>query len=67
MSPETMNYIYFATIALVGFIMYKTPGRFLGKAKYDEGAIKAEGLIKKCGIALIVFMLILTLYHLFLK
>lgn len=67
MSPETMNYIYFATIALVGFIMFKTPARFLGKAKFDEGAIKAEGLIKKCGITLIVLMLILTLYHLFLK
>ena len=65
MSPETMNYIYYITISLVGFIMYKTPTRFLGKAKFDEGAVKAEGLIKKCGIGLMIIMAIAAIYTYF--
>lgn len=67
MTPETVNYIYFATIALVGFVMYKSPTRFLGKAKFDEGAVKTERLVKKCGIGLMIIMLALTIYHYFFK
>lgn len=62
MTPETVNYLYFVTIALVGLVMYKSPTRFLGKAKFDEGAVKAEKLIKRCGAVLMIFMAVLTIY-----
>lgn len=59
-----MNYIYFATIAFVGLIMYLKPNSFMGKAKYDENAVKTEGVIKKAGIAIIVFSILMSLYFL---
>lgn len=62
-----MNYIYFATIAIVGLVMYKSPNAFLGKAKYDEEAVKTEVLVKKIGIAMLVMAALLTLYFLFIR
>lgn len=67
MSPDTMNYIYFATIGIVGLVMYSSPNSFLGKAKYDESAVKAEAVVKKAGIAIIVMAVLLTLYFLFIR
>ncbi len=67
MTPEAVNYLYYATIALVGLVMYKSPTRFLGKAKFDEGAVKTEKLVKRCGATLMIFMVALSIYSYFFK
>lgn len=62
-----MNSLYFIAIGICAIIMILSPQTFLGKAKYDEDTVKTQGYIKKGGIALLIFSIILTIYFLFIK
>lgn len=59
-----MNILYFVVIGLCGLVMMLSPNSFLGKAKYDEDAVKTESLIKKGGIFLIIFSIVLIILDL---
>ena len=60
-----IDYLYYVVIIICGLVIYKTPQTFMGKAKYDESAIKTQGLIKKGAIAIIVLHIILILIKVF--
>lgn len=57
-----MNSMYFIVIGICALVMIFSPRTLMGKAKYDESAIKTEGLIKKSGIGLLIFCIILLIY-----
>ena len=64
MSSTAINIMYFVTIAICGIVMVISPHTFMGRAKYDEGALKTQKMIKKAGITIIVINVILILYTL---
>lgn len=62
MGSTTMNYVFFACIIVCGIVMYLSPQTFMGRAKYDEGSLKTQGMIKKAGIAIIIIHVLLIIY-----
>mgnify|MGYP001451723087 CR=1 FL=1 len=64
MSSTTINIMYFVAIIICGIVMVLSPHTFMGRAKYDEGALKTQKMIKKAGIAVIVINVILIIYTL---
>jgi len=60
-----MDYVFYVAIIICALVIYKSPQTFMGRAKYDENAVKTQGLIKKGAIAIIVFHLILILLKAF--
>lgn len=67
MSPQVMNSLYFVVIGICALVMILSPQTFMGRAKYDEGAVKTQGFIKKAGIGLLIFSVVLIIYFLFFK
>lgn len=63
MSPITMKYIYYATIALIGILMITNPqSLIMGKQKFTEEGVKTQGLIKKLGIIVVLSQVVLIIY-----
>lgn len=67
MSPQAINNLYFIGIAIFSLVMIFSPRSFLGKAKYDEDAVKTEGILKKSGIVLLILSIGLVIYTTFIK
>lgn len=67
MSEFAINLMYYIGIALFGVVMIASPRTFLGRAKFDEESIKTELFIKRIGIGVVIFGIVLIIVSIITK